>query len=607
MLSSKSRISYPGIHESDRVKALHNLNLLDTKPTERFDRITDLVAKVFDVPIALISLVDENRQWFLSNQGLDATETPRCEAFCSHAIREDRIFVVEDAAVHPEFRGNPLVLGYPHIRFYAGAVINDENGYPLGTLCIIDTQPRTLGNKAQDTLLSFMELARQEILLPDDVTIERLKARLKLHKDSVTNTLVDSAFFEACEREIPANREAGSFHLITVSICNLKWVEETFSPHVADEMLITLTDRLKACLPAQHGVILGRVETKHLCVLMLHPLNDLALSKLLRDLKNALRGAVKTTETDILPSLKVTLTCNTSITAEVGELFKVASRYSRSLPEREGLQIHKLEEREHLLIERYVQIVKALREALNQQQLHLVFQPKVCALSQKLIGLEALLRWQHNELGFIRPDIILDAAVEANLLYELEKWVFEAALRKVREWQQAGLSVPRVSVNVTGATLLQQGFSTFISTCLANFGLSGTALDIEIVESSVFDDFEATVIVMEHLQREGISFSLDDFGTGFSSLSYLRNLPITNLKIDKSFVDNIIESQEAATLCGGIISLAKSLNLHIVAEGIETESQSIVLKALRCDSFQGYFFHKPLPVGDIKRFLPTRE
>ncbi|WP_414829955.1 EAL domain-containing protein [Alteromonas sp. H39] len=100
---------------------------------------------------------------------------------------------------------------------------------------------------------------------------------------------------------------------------------------------------------------------------------------------------------------------------------------------------------------------------------------------------------------------------------------------------------------------------------------------------------------------------MDDFGTGFSSLSYLRNLPITNLKIDKSFVDNIIESQEAATLCGGIISLAKSLNLHIVAEGVETESQSIVLKALRCDSFQGYFFHKPQPVGKIEQLFPTKE
>lgn len=592
--------------ESDRIKALQALNLLDSEPSERFDRITSLVANVFDVPIALISLVDEDRQWFLSNQGLAAEETPRCEAFCSHAIQENQLLVIEDASSHPTFKDNPLVVGYPNIRFYAGAVIRDEGGYPLGTLCIIDPKPRAIDQKERKLLISFMELARQEMLLPDDVTVERLKARLKLHKDSVTNTLVDSAFFEACKRDIPASRVAGTFHLVSVTISNLRWVADTFAPHVADEMMIELTSRLKACLD-KFAVTFGRVETTHLCALILRPLSESATIALSRELKRCLRGVVKTTEVDILPSLKVTITSNTAATSEVQELFKIATRFAHSLPEREGLQVRVLAERELLLIERRVQIVKALREALDNEHLHLVFQPKVCAVTHNVIGLEALLRWHHHEMGAISPDSILDAAVEANLLYELEKWVFDAALKRISEWQQAGFCVPRVSVNITGETLLQQGFSTFVGTRLADYNLSGSALDIEIVESSVFDDFEATVIVMEHLQKEGISFSLDDFGTGFSSLSYLRNLPIAHLKIDKSFVDNIIESQEAATLCGGIISLAKSLNLHIVAEGVETESQSIVLKALRCDSFQGYFFHKPLPVGEIEPILMKRE
>lgn len=592
--------------ESDRLKALRALNLLDSEPNDRFDRITSLVANVFDVPIALISLVDEDRQWFLSKQGLDVEETPRCEAFCSHAIQENHLLVIEDASTHPNFKDNPLVIGYPNIRFYAGAVIRDENGFPLGTLCVIDTTPRTIDQKERKLLISFMELARQEVLLPDDITVERLKARLKLHKDSVTNTLVDSAFFEACERELPANRDAGIYHIVTVTISNLRWVADTFAPYVADEMMIELTSRLKACLD-NYSMIFGRVETTNLCALILRPLSESATIALSRELKGCLRGGVKTTEVDILPSLKVTVTSNTAATSEPQELFKVAARFAHSLPKREGVQVRLLAEKELLLIERRVQVVKALREALDNEDLHLVFQPKVCAVSHKLIGLEALLRWHHSQMGAIRPDIILDAAVEANLLYELEKWVFDAALKRISEWQQAGFSVPRVSVNITGETLLQQGFSTFVGTRLADYNLSGSALDIEIIESSVFDDFEATVIVMEHLQKEGISFSLDDFGTGFSSLSYLRNLPITHLKIDKSFVDNIIESQEAATLCGGIISLAKSLNLHIVAEGVETESQSIVLKALRCDSFQGYFFHKPLPVSEVELILLKQE
>lgn len=589
--------------ESDRVKALQAVNLLDSEPTDRFDNITRLVANVFDVPIALISLVDEDRQWFLSSQGLDIKETPRCEAFCSQAIKEEQLLVIEDASLHPDFEENPLVLGHPNIRFYAGAVIRDENGHPFGTLCIIDSKPGKLSQKAEKTLLSFMELARQEILLPDDLTIERLKARLKLHKDSVTNTLVDSAFFEACEREIPANRIAGDFHLITVKMSNLKWISDAFAPHVADEMMVDLISRLRASVDTRYRVLFGRAETTHLCALLLSPLSESEVNTLARELKQSLKGAVSTTEADILPSLIVTITRGTANTHEVKALFKIASRYSHSLPNREGLRVSVLTENELIVIERRVQIVKALREALDTQSLQLAFQPKVCAMSQELIGLEALLRWHHHELGAIRPDIILDAAVEANLLCELEKWVFDTALKRISEWQQAGFSVPRVSVNVTGETLLQPGFSTLIEQRLADYNLSGGVLDIEIVESSVFDDFEATVIIMERLQKTGITFSLDDFGTGFSSLSYLRNLPITNLKIDKSFVDNIIECQEAATLCGGIISLAKSLDLHIVAEGVETESQFIVLRALRCDSFQGYYFSKPMPACEIENMF----
>ena len=595
--------AYSEKFENERLHALLNTQLLDSAPNARFDNITNLVASVFRVPIALISLVDENRQWFLSRKGLTVNETPRCDAFCAKAINNEQLLVIEDASTTSEFADNPLVTGPPNIRFYAGAVIRDDDGYPLGTLCIIDTIARTLDENEKNVLLSFCDLARQEVLLPTNITTDRLKARLKLHLDPVTNTLLDDAFFKAADEVLEKSDEQRAKIFVSIKVCDLGWINNTHSKHVADEVLLEIITRFRNGIPASFTSIFGRVGSSTLCAFLNgdHAEEDLAAT--LQNIKRSLSGVVTTSDMTISTSIKVAMT-QCRLEAETAqEAFKFTHLSLKAMPDKAGVQTCFVSEQEKAQLQYRLTLGRDLSWALKNNQLHLVFQPKVCARTHQVVGIEALLRWHHDTLGNIAPNVILDTATDGNLLYELEQWVFTTACRHIRNWLDKGLRVPTVSVNITGETLLRTSFADFAEQSILRFDLHDSALDLEIVEGSIFKEFDTAVQVMRRLIHSGITFSLDDFGTGFSSLSYLRNLPIKNLKIDKSFVDDIIESQEAATLCGGIIALAKSLQLNIVAEGVETESQAIVLKALRCDSFQGYYFHKPLDIKALEALL----
>lgn len=582
--------------ENERLQALLGTHLLDSAPNARFDTITNLVARVFRAPIALISLVDEHRQWFLSRVGLNVTETPRCDAFCAHAINEELLLVIEDASADTNFKNNPLVTDSPHIRFYAGAVIRDDDGHPLGTLCIIDTIPRKLDKGERDILLSFCNLARQEILLPTNITTDRLKARLKLHLDPVTNALLDDAFFNAANEALKESNGQRTQIFVSIEVCDLGWINNTHSKYVADEVLLEIITRFRDGIPASYIPLFGRVGNNTLCALLSgnHAKEELAAT--LQNIKQSLSGVITTSDLTISTSIKVAMTRCRGDIENAQEAIKFTHLALKSLPDKAGIQSCLISDQEKAQLQYRFSLGRDLPSALDKDELHLVYQPKICARTHAIIGVEALLRWRHTTLGDIAPNIILDVATDDNQLYRLEQWVFLTACRHIRYCLDKGLTIPTVSVNITGETLLRSSFADFAEHCIVRFNLHDYALDLEIVEGSVFEEFDTAVQVMRRLNNSGITFSLDDFGTGFSSLSYLRNLPIKNLKIDKSFVDDIIESQEAATLCGGIISLAKSLELNIVAEGVETESQAIVLKALRCDSFQGYYFYKPMEI-----------
>ena len=235
----------------------------------------------------------------------------------------------------------------------------------------------------------------------------------------------------------------------------------------------------------------------------------------------------------------------------------------------------------------------ALRKALQRNEFLLHYQPQIDFRSGRIVGAESLIRWQHPELGLVPPGKFIPIAEERGLIGKLGDWVLHAACRQAIIWQQAGIPLVPIAVNISALQFKEGALRDSVLSALKETGLAPEYLVLEITESVVMDDAEQAITVLRELREMGIAIEIDDFGTGYSSLSYLKRLPIHRLKIDQSFVRDLTTDQDDAAIIGAIISMAKSLKLEIIAEGVETEAQAAFLDAQGCQAMQGFLFSRP--------------
>jgi diguanylate cyclase (GGDEF)-like protein len=244
-----------------------------------------------------------------------------------------------------------------------------------------------------------------------------------------------------------------------------------------------------------------------------------------------------------------------------------------------------------------------LHQALRLQQLELHYQPKVDTATGDVRSAEALIRWRHPKRGLIPPAQFIPLAEECGLIHEIGAWVVREACRQCAAWQSAGVPPLRVAVNVAASQFRRGDLLDQIRGALQESQLDPHFLEIELTESVVMTDPEGTAGILEQLSRMGVMVSVDDFGTGYSSMNYLRRFPIDKLKIDRGFLQNLITSTDDASIVRAIISLAHSLRLKVVAEGVETPEQLTFLRTLGCDQYQGYHFSPPLPASEFARLV----
>ncbi|NVN90344.1 MAG: EAL domain-containing protein [Desulfuromonadales bacterium] len=246
-----------------------------------------------------------------------------------------------------------------------------------------------------------------------------------------------------------------------------------------------------------------------------------------------------------------------------------------------------------------------LHRALEQGELELYYQPRIDLRRKKWAGVEALVRWHHPEQGMISPDKFIPLAEQTGLILPIGEWVIRESCRQLSEWHSQGLQIPKVSVNVSPLQLQRQNLVGLVREAVAANYLCSRSLEIEITESALMENLEHSVSVLRELQLMGVVISIDDFGTGYSSLSHLRNLPINILKIDRSFMMQIHESEEDAQILSAIIAMAASLHLEVVAEGIEYSQQEKVVAILGCSEVQGYFYSRPLAADDLQELYES--
>ncbi|MEO8407349.1 MAG: EAL domain-containing protein, partial [Oxalobacteraceae bacterium] len=400
-----------------------------------------------------------------------------------------------------------------------------------------------------------------------------------------------------------AHRNHAPLALMFIDLDRFKNVNDTLGHRIGDALLVALGQRLCAAVREQDTVSrLGGDEF----VLVLPD----------TDADGAAHIATKLLETVVQPyqieQHELTITSSIGVAMYPGDgvdfesLSKCAdiAMYRAKQEGRNGFCFFTAEMQARSM--RTLQLENALRRALERNQLSLHYQPQVALHNDKIIGVEALLRWQHPELGMISPAEFIPIAEDSGQILQLGEWVLRTAARQCRAWM-ASMPVPlTMAVNLSAVQFRHPHLPELVIQILEQEGLPPSCLELELTESAAMDNPQAAIVIMDRLHAGGIRMSIDDFGTGYSSLSYLKRFQVYKLKIDQSFVRDIGADPENETIVGAIISMAHSLGLQTIAEGVETAEQLAFLRQQGCDEVQGYYFSKPLPAEQIEALLRAR-
>jgi len=253
------------------------------------------------------------------------------------------------------------------------------------------------------------------------------------------------------------------------------------------------------------------------------------------------------------------------------------------------------------------ELEKDLRDALSRNQFHLVYQPQISYREHRVVGVEALIRWQHPEHGLVPPDLFIPLAEQNGTIIAIGEWVLDQACRQLREWHDQGFTELRMAVNLSTVQLHHTELPRVVNNLMQIYRLPPRSLELEVTETGLMEDISTAAQHLLSLRRSGALIAIDDFGTGYSSLSYLKSLPLDKIKIDKSFVQDLLDDDDDATIVRAIIQLGKSLGMQVIAEGVETAEQEAYIISEGCHEGQGYHYSRPLPARELAAFLKQSE
>lgn len=386
-----------------------------------------------------------------------------------------------------------------------------------------------------------------------------------------------------------------------LDIDNFKYINDSLGYAVGDKLLQAVAERLSGCVRGNDTVArLG--EDDFVLVLCNETENSLsfhALERLLDIVAQPL--AVGDYRFTITASIGCASYPQDGADAETLLQRADAAMYSAKAHGRGTFQFFTQEM--HNKIEKRMQLEAGLRQALDRNEFELYYQPQFSIADGRLIGAEALLRWRHPERGIVGPGEFIDFAEESGMIVPIGERVLQLACAQNRLWQEQGLSPLPVAINLSARQFAQQDIEAVVERALRSTGLAPQYLELELTETVSMANPERTVALLKRLKQMGVGVSIDDFGTGYSNMSYLKRFPVNELKLDISFVREITTDESSVAIAGAIITMAHSLGLRVVAEGVETAAQLERLATLGCDMAQGYYFSRPIPAGDFEQLL----
>lgn len=716
--------SYPiPSDETERLIALESYNSPLSGPERSLDVILRHVRRVFGVPIAIVSFVEEHREHFRARLGIDSCGSDREGSFCTHAILERDVMVVPDATLDERFYGSPLVNGTPGIRFYAGAPLVTPEGYVIGTLCIKDTIPRPQGLSIgeQQSLAELAELVMDKlearrlstaeadgrrrfdavagsaadaiicgdgdnrilswngaaermfgytaaeaigqsmtIIVPEqyrcmhEAGVRRAAAG---HPTKLVGSLVTvpsvrrdgtefpielslSHWLEAGEHrfgaivrditerlnheaslkraaeydaltELPnrtvlherlarASAEKRSVSLVMLDLDGFKDVNDSLGHAAGDDVLKLVAVRLRETVGTE--ALACRLGGDEFVVLLEDRADPIQAVELAKRLVKAIEAQMEMGERSVY------------VGASAGVSIMTGTGWGTSLPlERSDLALYRAKSDGRGRVRLFTpdmmptQHVRAsvssgLRQAFEHGELQLYYQPQVRLSDGAIAGAEALIRWNHPERGLLAPGAFIETLESSLIAVPVSEWILRTACSQAAEWRCSGHPDLRIGVNLFAAQVRNGDLATVVDGVLRQTGLAPRGLELEITENTILRNEAHIDRSLRELREMGVGIALDDYGTGYASLTMLKDFPVTRLKIDRSFVSGPDVGDRNQLIVKAISQLAQGFKLEVIAEGIETAEQEELMRSY-CGQGQGYLFGRPMPAAAFTSIL----
>ncbi|OLU27347.1 hypothetical protein BVH03_14085 [Pseudomonas sp. PA15(2017)] len=575
---------------------LNRQRLIDTHPcliegnSDSFlDEVVKIAALYFNTPICLITVLDRKRQWFRARVGTDLQETPRADSFCAYSVAIGASVEVCDAQQDERFRCNPLVTGEPGIRYYAGVPLVLEGGLVLGNLCVIDTQPRPPMSAADMAMLQ--QIGRLAVTRLEEM-------RTAAFIDGTTGLYNHAKLDEDISEAIEKGDSPLAVAIEMVSPAQLNDMLKSLGFQFLTDFTLSVKNTLRSLLPASWE--LYKISALRFACAV--PGDQLDQAKaVFATLIEAFGKPIHCQELPVLPQIGIGV-----LRLEPGAVPEDWMRLIVCAADEARLsgqgwayydeQMDAAQQRSNRLLNDLADAVRA------DDQLRLVYQPRVDLHTGVCLSVEALLRWTHPTLGEISPTEFIPLAERTPLIHAVSFWVVNSAISQIKAWRREGVDL-KVAINVSAEDLNNDHLTDEIVRLLARNELNGSCLEVEFTESALVGDFSVVITQIERLKAMGVEIAIDDFGSGYSNWSYLRDIPADTVKLDRSFMDDLQPGKRDWNIVRALISLARELGQRVVAEGVEAEHTLRVIRDWGCQEAQGFYISQPLEAGDLLPWL----
>lgn len=569
------------------------------------DRFAAVAADLFGLPVALVNLLGDEHAVISGRHGLDLESLPRDLAFCYRTIQSDAVLTIPDLTQDAGFAVNPLVAGAPGFRFYAGAPLRSRlGGERIGAMCVLGFEARAPLDAREARLLeNLAELAMDRLECRRVENVRRLNEE-RLRHLAYDDALTGCANHVRLAELIEASRHREAAALVLLDLGGHRQVADLPGHAVGDDVLRELGGRLTTAL-GQRGT-LARPGGDGFAAWLPGCVDQAQAEAVARDLLAALALPLAASGR----SLRVASSAGVALAGpgDAGTLLADAAfALGRARAAGRGTQ------RTYDTVmrggrESELALTEEVRQAALSGQFELHYQPQVDLRKGSLVGAEALLRWRHPERGVLPPAVFLPALKSGPMAGTVGDWIIEEGCRQAADWRAQGLNL-RVGINLFAEQIRVGTLEATVLAALDRWGLPPEMLELELTETIALSRDNALLTPLHALRAQGVGLALDDFGTGFASLSTLKSCPLTRLKIDRSFVSGLGSAgvlgkgrdRDDVAIIEAVLALAHGLDLRVVAEGVETEAQSLFLAARGCDEGQGYLYSPAVPPDLLPR------